>query len=162
MKFLRYLLLLTLAIGGYFILIEIIFIDRRLIEIKGQLLKKHVFTKTETIYSKPVDYNYLTFMLKEQPHFFILKLKIDSVGKEQNIFDGVSKSIEKANEISAWIEKTDKLYEVRPRVYRVVADGEIVFERLKKPINEYILYLILFGITIAFIGVNYLFNSTKT
>lgn len=95
-------------------------------------------------------------------NLFILKLKTDSVGKAQNIFDGVSKSLENANEISAWIEKTDRLYEVRPRVYRVVADDEIVFERLKKPINEYILYLILICITISFIGVNYLSLSDKT
>lgn len=73
MKLLRYLLLFSLAIFGYFILFEIIFIDRRLIEIKGQLLKKHVFAKTEIIRSKPVEFNYLTFMLKEQPHFFIQK-----------------------------------------------------------------------------------------
>lgn len=100
--------------------------------------------------------------LKNNHIFFILKLKTDSVGKAQNIFDGVSKSLENANEISAWIEKTDRIYEVRPRVYRVVADDEIVFERLKKPINEYILYLILICITISFIGVNYLSLSDKT
>lgn len=158
MKLLVYFLLFSLAICGYFILIEIMFIDRRLVEIKGQLFKKHLFIKPEVINKKQAYYSYLTFMLKDQSQFFILKLKTDSINKEKNIFEGIDKSIANANEISVWIQKTDQLDVTRPHVYRVDADGEIVFDRLKKPIEEYVLYLALVSVIIAFMGLNYLGN----
>ena len=138
----KYIIILLLCLFSYLIFTQILFAENNLIVLKGSLNKTHQFTKKEKNGELETDYAYLTFMLNGSKKFFILKLNIDSVHQGFNLFTGVNKSLHYAGQIKVKIKKSDVL-KVRPTVYEVYADDLNIYGRIKKPLSNIYLFLLL-------------------
>jgi hypothetical protein len=138
----KYIIILLLCLFNYVIFTQILFAENNLIVLKGSLYKTHQFTKMEKNGNQETAYAYLTFMLNGSNKFFILKLNIDSVHQGFNLFTGVNKSLHYAGQIKVKIKKSDAL-KVRPTVYEVYADDLSIYGRIKKPLSNIYLFLLL-------------------
>jgi len=147
----RYIILILLSLFSYVIFTQILFAENNLIELKGTLYKTHQFTKKEKKGDKEIEYAYLTFMLNGSNKFFILKLNVDSLHQGFNLFTGVNKSLNYAGQIKVKIKKSDIL-KVRPVVYEIYADDQNIYERMKKPLGNIYLFVIL-GFTLLVVAV---------
>lgn len=155
----RYIILILLSLFSYVIFTQILFAENNLIELKGTLYKTHQFTKKEKKGDKEIEYAYLTFMLNGSNKFFILKLNVDSLHQGFNLFTGVNKSLNYAGQIKVKIKKSDIL-KVRPVVYEIYADDQNIYERMKKPLGNIYLFVIL-GFTLLVVAVLSISNLKK-
>lgn len=140
----------------YLLFTQILFGDNNLIRVKGQLLKKHRFVETDTINQKDINnYAYLTFLLKKDHRFYILKLDINQVKDGTRVLKGVELSLENADEITVWIKKSS-LNQIRPKVYKIDADDTVIFELPHKPSNNTRSFALLILLSLSFYIVYYL------
>lgn len=145
---------------GYILFIQLLFEDDKLIEIKGQLTKKHNFVKTDTLKNKKaVKCAYLSFLMKDDKRLYILKLDIEGVYQGFNAFAGVDKELENAGQISVWIKKSE-FHKIRPKVYRISTDDVTVYEIIDKPDDANLSHLLLTFIT-GFLTLTYYITTYK-
>jgi hypothetical protein len=160
MKSLFAVILFFIFYFGYVLFIQLLFEDDKLIEIKGQLTKKHNFVKTDTLKNKKtVKCAYLSFLMKNDKRLYVLKLDIEGVYQGYNAFAGVDKELENAGQISVWI-KNSELHKIRPKVYRISTDDVTVYEIIDKPDDNNLSYLLLTLIT-GFLTLTYYITTYK-
>lgn len=158
MKLMLSLLILIFSLTGYALFTQILFAETNLIELKGELQNSYQFIKKEEFGGKEIKVAYLSFTFKkkeDQQQFFNLKVNIDSVKEGANIFGGVRKSLKEAKELHVWIEKSEKA-KLQPRVYKILADEENIYERINKPLDRIYLFAAL-AISVSLVGFFYYF-----
>jgi len=163
MKLTLQILILIFSLTAYVIFTQLLFEETNLIELKGKLQYSYQFTRKENFKGNEINVAYLsfTFMRKEENNqFFNIKLNIDSLKRGVNIFSGVRKSLNDASEISVWIEKADES-KLHPKVYKIYADEENIYERIKKPFDRIYLFT-LFGCSILIVCSLYWLYIFKT
>ncbi|WP_199120699.1 hypothetical protein [Pedobacter sp. ASV28] len=141
--------LFIISYAFYLIFLQIIFGDNTLISVKGRLLQKFNFTKTEIEGRAKVDYIYLSFQLKGDDRFYTLRLATTDKVQDVNAFGGVDLKLKNAGELEVFIKKGD-LVNISPKVYQIKADGESIFSIKKSPGNNIQLYAILLGLFVLF------------
>jgi len=141
----------------YLLFTQILFGEKNLIAIQGQLNKKWIFVKTENKDSKPAKYAFLTFTLNGDQRFYSIKLAIDSLKYGDRILTGVELALSNAGELEVWIKKGD-LDKTSPKVYQLKADGTNIFSIIKRYGNNLRLFVMMFALFLLFIFIVLLKN----
>ncbi|MEE1945598.1 hypothetical protein VRU48_10820 [Pedobacter sp. KR3-3] len=156
MKKLRIISLFIISYLFYLLFTQLLFAEDNLVQLKGQLLKKDNFMELDQHDQKrPINYVCLSFMLQKDKRLYILKLDVDGIAEGFRVLKGVDLSLGKAGEIAVWVKKSDR-NKIRPKVYKVEADGLSVFELPYRPGNNAFLFLMLALLALAFASTYYL------
>ncbi|RZK47458.1 MAG: hypothetical protein EOO87_21935 [Pedobacter sp.] len=126
-------LLFAIIYGGYLLLTNFLFGNDNLVAIKGKPNYRNINIKNEAIENKDsLEIAVFTFRLIGNKRFFNLKMDIDNVHQGFNVFGGVNKALSEASEVVVSIRKGEA-DEDFPKVYKILADDEVVYEIKKKP-----------------------------
>lgn len=153
----RYLIsLFIISYLFYLLFTQLLLGDDNLMQFKGELLKKENFMQLdENNQNRPINYVCLSFMLKKDNKLYILKLNVAGVEDGFRALKGVDQSLGKANEVIVWIKKADR-NKIRPKVYKVDADGVPIFELPYQPANNAFTFIMLVLLAISFATTYYL------
>lgn len=133
MKHLFNFFLFAVIYGGYLLLTNFLFGNDNLVAITGKAYYRNIIIKKELSSSQDsIETAVFTFRLMGNKKFFNLKMDIDKVHQGFNVFGGVNKALSDASEVTVSIRKGEANEDL-PKVYKVVADGETVYEIKKKP-----------------------------
>ncbi|RZJ79153.1 MAG: hypothetical protein EOO47_11670 [Flavobacterium sp.] len=150
MKGLFNILLFAFIYGGYLLLTNFLFGNDNLITAKGKPSFRNIVIRKEAVKKTDdsIQVALFTFRLMGNNKFFNLKMNIENMHQGFNVFGGVNKTLSEAGEVTVSIRKGEA-HENIPKVYKIVADEETIYEIKKKPSDNAKTFLTLLFISFA-------------
>lgn len=146
-----------IATIGYVSLTKLIFGEENLVKIDGQLKEQKLFVKLDEISRKKVECSYLTFFMNRDAKLYTLKMIPDSSQNAKYLFYGVARKLTLSGQLAVWIKKED-LKKIAPKVFRIEADGEAIYEIKAKPNNNLLSFSIFMGSVFLCLGLVWLMD----